>query len=342
MANMVRILLMRLDRLGDLVLTLPAIYSVHENFPNAKIDLVVNEQLVGFVDNIYFISDIYSINPYKFEFLRFLKFIFLLRRKHYDLAIDLLPRASHLSSIILFAIKSIHKAGVAVGLRKYFIDCQVPPTVEPKYQRDVVLGILKHVGLKTNKKITLPINEDSKKYVHDFLRERNINLRDVIVGISPGASGGFKMWPEQNFGMLLKKLHQQYKCKLLLLGSKQERSLCDEINLSAGNIAVNVAGLFSLKELCACINMLDLFICNNSGPMHIAYALNTPSVIISGFANPKRWTLPRSNFVVIHKDSRDFESEHKEASNVSRISIDEVFNEVKKLLNQTNTGAVYN
>jgi len=331
---------MRLDRLGDLVLTLPAIYSVHNNFPNADIDLVVNRQLVGLVDNISFIRKIYSINPYKFYILELLKLIFSLRINKYDMAIDLLPRASHLSSVVLFAIKSKNKIGVAVGLRKYVINFKVHLTKKIKYQRDVVFEILEHLGLSVDKKVNMIIDKSTQNYVQDFFQTKKITKKDVVVGLSPGASEEFKMWPAKNFGELIKKISKNCICKFVLLGSKKEKSLCQEINNFSENLAINAAGFLDIKQLCACINNLDLFIGNNSGPMHIAHTLDTPSIIISGFANPKRWTLPKPNFIVVHKDTQDFESNQLAASDISSITVDDVFNETEKLLRLCKKGAL--
>jgi len=334
--NISNIVLLRIDRLGDLVLTLPAIYSVHKSFPQANIDLVVNENLLGLVEDIPFIRTVYGINATRFDFKKFFRLVFSLRKNTYDLAVDLQPGTHHVSSILLFLTRARKKAGYAVGFRKFFVDTKVPPFIDIKYETELVLDILRKVGLqKLETDVTINYNSKADAYVTHFLNKHKITPNHTLIGISPGSSGRFKCWSAESFGTLIRRLHKIKKCRILLLGSTSEIPLCTQINALAGSGAVNAGGVFDVKQLCACMKQLDLFIGNNSGPMHIAHALKTPSVIISGFANPKRWIRPDANCIVINKDPMAFEAKGINASNVSSVSVDEVFDSVQKLLKRT-------
>lgn len=326
---------MRLDRLGDLVVTLPAIYSVHKNFPNAMIDLVVNKHLIELVEDIPFVRNVYAVDPFKLNFFELGVCVLRLRKQKYDLAIDLLPRACNISSILLKLICADIKIGCAVGLRKYVVNIKVPPTNEVKYARDLVFDILKFSGIRKRlTQVKLPINVQSKKSVDYFLSKQGLSHERPLIGICPGASLSFKMWPWEKYAELIQLIKKKYAGNIIVIGSKAEQDLCEKIKNAADRAVINTAGTFGIKQACACIQQLDLFIGNNSGPMHIAQMYDIPSIIVSGFANPRRWVAQKNNSVVVTKDKRDFESEGIDASTITEISVEDVFKEVKRLLDR--------
>ena len=165
--NPKEILLIRIDRLGDLILTLPAIHTVHLNFPQAKIDFLVNEQFADIVRNIPFIRKVYTIKPR--SIFRALYLMHEIRKKTYDFVIDLNTSTNHLSSLLLFAAKSKRKAGYAVGIRKYIANIAMPPPSRITYERDMVLDILRWIKLKKIvTKVILPEIDDNN--VREFLK----------------------------------------------------------------------------------------------------------------------------------------------------------------------------
>ena len=298
------ILLMRLDRLGDLVLTLPAIYSAHKNFPKAKIDLLINEKLVELVEGIPFIRRVYTVDPFKTRILKLIRLIFDLRKNNYDLAIDLAPATNHLSSIILGLTSSQTKVGYAVGLRRYCVDIKVVPPLITKYERDMVLDILRRAGLKKiEKKMVIPLDANATRTIEGLLEKYNITKNDKLIGIFPGAGDPLKMWPKENFIELIKKIKKEYSHQVIVCGGKEDRTLCDEI--TQATVSINFAGRLNLKQLCAFIKRLDLFIGNNSGPMHIAIGVGT-TVIVCDLATPQynptfRWIPQKKGVIVLNK-----------------------------------------
>lgn len=324
---------MRLDCLGDLVLSLPAIYSVHNNFPDANIDLVINEKLKGLVEEIPFIRKTYLVDISKFQVLKFLKLILSLRKNKYDLSIDLQPGTNQLSAIILFLLKSEQKAGYSVGFRKFCLNLKVYPHKEMKSEVELVLDVLRRAGFeKIDSKINLCIGKESEEFVRNFLKNQGLKSKEKVVGIFPGASSKFKQWPADNFVELAEKIISKHRAKILVVGSAQEMNLCKKICASLNSNVVNCAGAFDLKQLCSLIASLDLLVGNNSGPMHIAYALNTPAVIINGPSSILRWGHKRNNFIMVSKNEVDLEANYKTESAISEISVDAVFAAVERLL----------
>jgi heptosyltransferase-2 len=108
------------------------------------------------------------------------------------------------------------------------------------------------------------------------------NLQDKIISIAPGSVWPTKRWPAEYFMELIHSL-DALKIKVILIGGKDDRGLCD--SLEYGN-TLNLAGELSLPESAAAIGMSRVLISNDSAPLHLASAVNTPTVAIFGATTP--------------------------------------------------------
>ncbi|HMB00011.1 MAG TPA: lipopolysaccharide heptosyltransferase II, partial [Spirochaetota bacterium] len=154
-----------------------------------------------------------------------------------------------------------------------------------------------------------------------------------LVGIAPGASfGPAKRWPAAYYRELATRLIAEYKAAVILTGSAADAELAKEIP------GLNLCGRTSLEEAVALIAGCDLFISNDSGPMHIAAALNIPQIAVFGSTDPVR-TGPFNNKAVImrHKGlqcspCRKSVCPYQNYACLYRISVEQVFTACKKYL----------
>ena len=125
----------------------------------------------------------------------------------------------------------------------------------------------------------------------------------LIIGFHPRSSyGPAKCWPGQSFSRLAELLVKKRGATVLLFGSEKERGLLEKIAADAGDGVVNLAGRTDLKESAGLMSLCRVFVANDSGPLHLAAALEVPVIGLYGSTDPEA-TGPRGKRVsVIYKN----------------------------------------
>lgn len=259
------ILVITLSNIGDAVLTLPVLGALREEFKDALIDAVVGPRAREIFESDPRINKVYLYDKTA-ALTKKLKFLFVLRKNRYDLAIDL--RNS------LF--------GFFLGARF----CNNPFVKLPKgimHKIDTHLFRLKTLGLNTEpNSYPIWISQIDADYSANLLRQKGISDSDEIICVSPGAKSHIKRWSKENFARLCDKLAEIYKAKILLVGDSSDIEICEKAIDLMKRHAVSIAGKTNLRELAWCIKRARLLITNDSAPLHIAGSVGTPSVAIFG------------------------------------------------------------
>lgn len=279
-----KILIIRLSSLGDVQLTTPVIRALRKQFPLSKISFAVKKEY----------QDIVSDNPYLDEVITFdyhrshkgirglFKFINLLKQKSFDMVIDLHKNfRSFLIKTFLFNSKKLSYK--KQSLRRRLLVCthlkfkNIYPHIIDSY-----LETLKPLGITDNdKSLQIFISDNDRKFVDNFLEKHNINNK-LLIGINPGARWATKCWLKERFAETADKLNQKYDAHTIIFGGSSDKDLANEIIGLMETKAVSVAGKTSLKQLGAFIERCNILITNDSGPMHIAEAVNTPVIALFG------------------------------------------------------------
>lgn len=175
--------------------------------------------------------------------------------------------------------------------RSYFLTDKVelPQNYETNHLCLTYQSLLSPLGLKTPNPHIAP-----KLYVSDSQRQQAIALinkhctndRPRVIGINPGAAyGSAKCWIPERFTHLADQLIRYHGAKIFFTGDHSHFEMIQKIVAPLGPHAINLAGKTSIGELMAFIDECDLYITNDSGPMHIADALKTPLVALFGSTN---------------------------------------------------------
>ena len=133
----------------------------------------------------------------------------------------------------------------------------------------------------------LPEDAEAAEAIKKLLKSQGVNL-DKYVVIIPGAARPEKIWPLERFAQLADKIVSRFGGAIVATGSKGEREYIEKLKAAAKSNIVNLAGQTSLKELIALLKGAMLVVSNDTGPGHIAAALNVPIVMIFGPTNPAR------------------------------------------------------
>ena len=297
-----RILVCRTDRIGDFVLSLPFIYELRRNIPSARIDTLISpplDKLVPFCPEIDgFI--IYDKERLKGSYRHMLSFAQEIKERGYDVAVALNPNLR--LHILLWLSGISRRMGWAVRGGRFFLTQTIAHTKplglmhESRYN----LLFLELLGLpsprrKIYPKLVLPQELVKKAFPQ------------ISVGIHPHASCPSKMWPLDRFTELSKRLLKR-GFGLVFLGGRKAREnaeqIIKELPRKYRDQIKNRAGL-NLDQSLFVIASCDVLVSNDSGPVHIASALDVPSVVIFGRndpgLSPVRWKPLHPNSVVLHE-----------------------------------------
>ncbi len=202
-------------------------------------------------------------------------------------------------------------------------------------QRYVALGLDKNATLADYPKPKLQSDASSQDTVMNKLGLQKDQRK--VIAFCPGAEyGPAKQWPAENFAALAKALISENR-QVWLLGSEKDKSIADEINRLANNQCTNLCGKTSLEDAIDLLAIADSAVCNDSGLMHIAAAVDTPLVAIYGSSDPS-FTPPLSDKVKIAKTDIECspcfkrECPYGHYKCLKEISSDSVFEKIEKTL----------
>ena len=266
-----RILVIQTAFIGDVILITPLIKQLKMVFPNSLIDVVVMATCAKLLENNPNINKIIVFNK-KSGFLSFKKFIKEVKSNGYDVSIS--PHSSFRTGLLTFLARIKTRIGFKRNLQKYLLTESIPhPKYIHKKNKNLnLLSILKQSPQYSLNTELFPSNDDYQK-AHNLMD----SFLSPVILISPGSVWPTKRWPVENYLQLTNKLLDNDFC-IVLSGSQAEREICDYIyqNTEKKNKIKNIAGEYNLLESAAVIDKVELVICNDSGALHIANAMNTP------------------------------------------------------------------
>ncbi|MBI3211650.1 MAG: glycosyltransferase family 9 protein, partial [Simkania negevensis] len=148
------------------------------------------------------------------------------------------------------------------------------------------LLIAEEIGVKKNDGLMeIFLTEKEKLQAKNLLEDLDLKGKTPLIGIHPGSKDLFKRWKEKHFIELGRKLVKEKKGKIVITGDHHEKELGQLIaNKIPG--AHSLAGKISLRILAALLGELHLFITNDTGPMHLAFAMNTPTLALFAPTDP--------------------------------------------------------
>lgn len=278
-----RIAIVKLSAMGDIIHTMVVLQFIKYYYPNIIIDWFVEEafsEVLGFnpdIDNVYKVN-LKKIKKNKFEIFNQISLIRKYSKNNYDLVIDAqgLIKSSLVSRLLGKNVIGFNKESTRERFASFFYDKKV----NIAYNKNIVDRNIKLIEeafdiniSKTdlfNKKPFLFFNDESNK-INKYINKDKKNILLVI-----GASWKSKMYSTEKFIRIVNKLDENF---LILWGSKEEETLANEIKLKSKAVIVEKLDLNELKNL---ISSVDIILGNDTGPSHMAWGMNIPSLILFG------------------------------------------------------------
>ena len=298
-----KILIRGTNWIGDAILTIPAVDSIRAAYPKAHI-AVLAKPWVADIYKLFTGIDEVIIYENKYDnALGVLRLANLLKKSKFDLAI-LLQNAIEAAIITLTAGIPL-RAGYNSDGRGILLTHRVQRNREIKklHQIDYYLEMVKALGcVSVNKEMHLE-TKISRREAVSVLQKYLPAPKKEIIGIAPGATyGPAKRWFPARFAAVADKIAGTFDCQIILLGGKSDDDAAEEVRRLAQTSILNLAGKTNLKEAVYLISQCRLFISNDSGLMHVAGALNIPTIAIFGSTNPQTTSPAGNKSIVVHQE----------------------------------------
>ncbi len=338
------ILIVRTDRIGDVVLSLPLAKIIKQKYPNAKITYLLKNYTKDLAYKHPYIDDLLILEEEEGK-IKFGENIKNIKKGNFDFGIVVYPTFK--ISLILFLARV--KTRIGTGYRWYSFLFNKKNYEHRKYgekhELEYNLNLLKLLNIekidtKHDISFDIQIDEKSKQIVEDLLQKNGFDPNIPTVIIHPGSGGSAIDLPISKFREMTESLARELSLNVLITGSEHEKGICNRIKNGTGSL--NLAGMFNLKEFIALIDKADILIANSTGPIHIAGAMGK---YVIGFypqipaLSPKRWG-PYTDKKVIFTPKLDCENctreKCEELDCMNTIDINEVVNAVKQILQGKN------
>jgi len=298
----VNILIVKTSAIGDVTHTLPSLNSIRQEFPKAHITWLIEEEAVDIIRNNPALDRVLISKRKSWikglkagkrwsvicQVFRFLKEI---RDTHYDLLIDFQGLLK--SSVFIALCHAKRKAGFGKGMEHsecshLFLNERVPPVDMDIHAIERELLLLKALSIPPGKEIyQMPITPADKKEAKIILTGANIDPLRPLIAINPMTTWQTKHWYKEGFAELADRLIDQ-KIQVVFTGGRSDVPAITEIIKLMRTTATNLAGQTSLKALAALYALADVVISTDTGPMHIAAAIGTPTIALFGPTAPWR------------------------------------------------------
>lgn len=313
------ILCIRLDAIGDVLMTTPAIRALKESLPGRRITLLTSPSGKEIASLIPEINDVIVYDA------PWMKATALRANSNPEFAIVERLRESKFNAAVIFTVFSqnplpsaflCYLADIPLRLAhchenpyqlltNWVLDPEPSNGIRHEVQRQ--LDLVATVGCTTqNERMSLQVPEAIRYRVFNILKSLDIDLEKPWVVIHPGATAASRRYPPEGFAEVARSLILDRNFQVLLTGIESEKELISTIQEAVNVTSYSLVGCLNLTEMAALIQLAPLLISNNTGPVHIAAAVGTPVVDLYALTNPQHtpWAVP--NRVLFHDVSCKF------------------------------------
>lgn len=286
------ILVVRTDRIGDVLLSLPMISVLRATFPTARLSMLLREYTRELVEGVEGLDNILTYDRNGAVKL-FFEMLGELRRERIDLVIVSYP--TFRLAFLMFLAGIPTRVGTGYRWYSFLFNRRIfehRKTAE-KHELEYNLSMLRVLGcsIPSDPKIPLNLFQNDEERAWEIWSELELKEGDTVVVLHPGSGGSARDWPVHRFGELAKMFAQE-ECRIVVTGVKSEEALVKRVVEGAGECAKPLVGRTNLRTLAAFLRRCSLFVANSTGPLHIAAAVGVPGIGLYPpirACSPERW-----------------------------------------------------
>jgi len=296
------ILLIQLGDIGDVVLTMPLIRAIRDNFPDNKIVVCVREKAVDLIKDCPWVEGVVSVDNRKRSVKEQIKyqwsFIRLLRKYKFNIVVDL--RTGTRGAFIAFLSGAPCRIGRFTGegllwRNRLFNHLIVPKNELLYYEADNNLRLLSHFNLNLKKRTPrLIVTPKRKKQASALLQQEGIPIDRHLVALHPFSLWGYKELRKQLCIDIVDYIQRKYPASVMITGAAEERERAVKVAAGCKSNVFNLCGKTSIGDLSGIFQSCRLFIGADTAALHIAAAVGIPTIGIFGPSSPVSWA-PRGD-----------------------------------------------
>ncbi len=287
-----RILVVKLDHLGDVLLATPVFSNLSQAYPDAELHALTGAWSRVVLEKHPDVNKVLEYNSPTFcrtgaptSLKQTFQLYRALRRQKYDLMVELRNDWRVICfSLLRVAPKRLDRATLQVANKLGFA------RFTGIHETTRNLDVLDKAGIPTPiKTTTFSVTTEDKEWASDLLTTHQINRERPLVAIHPGSPIPLKRWAPERYAKLVDWLIAQKRAEILFVGVKDEIPIITEIQRLTRAESINIAGKTTLTQLASILHTCNVFIGNDSGPMHLAAAVGIPTIGLYGPGDPTRF-----------------------------------------------------
>lgn len=363
-----KILFIRLDVLGDMVLTLPALKALRECYPGSELSVLASKRGSALLYDqqticaqslfdrlVVWESPWHSKKNVLLgirDFIRMMRFLASQWKENYDMVIQPVELGTGvLFSTLFLARDTISIIAERLPLAKLMSRHVTSPVFIPTYALYHIADLPNYAVSKAGVEDdairnflfkSLCVSEESISNLLHELYPAGYHGKKTLVLINVGAGHKNRRWDTNKFALLCDQLNADKEVFLVIIGGPEEADIANEVAAKCGVNPLNLAGRLSLNDLIALVSLAELIVTSDTGVMHLAASLNKKIVALFGaglvpFCRPlcDEYAIVRSDLGCSGCGDVCFSDGNVPC--ISLIEVDEVYDAVKQLLSRKNT-----
>ena len=280
-----RILVRAVNWIGDAVMSTPALGVIRQYFPEAELTVLANppvSRLLLYHDHVDQIITFDREGRHRGVRGR-MRLAAEVRKQRFDVAI-VLPNSFDSALIPWLAGIPLRLGKKSDGRGFMLTSTYSPGAIGLQHEVDYYLGLLHSFGITGDaSRPHLVVTEPEIRDTDELLARSGIERHMFLLGINPGAAfGSAKRWYPDRFAETARRLAAAWGARIVIFGGPAETEIAGVIERNLDGACVNLAGKTTLRQLMALIKRCNFLVTNDSGPMHIAAALDVPLVAVFG------------------------------------------------------------
>jgi|GEM_PF-515266 len=291
-----RLVILHLAGIGDLLMGRRALQAIRTAYPASRIALVTFRKtrevaaLIPGVDERYVLEEGWSLGAA----IRNLWTVMQLRRGQFDLAVHLYqvyrPIGVLKLAVLLRLIGAARTIGRDTDGKGWCFDQKIPErSADSLHEVERQCAFVQQLGCPVpDAAEPLLVDPRDQQAAEQWLRERDVAPQAVLIGVHAGGARLGHRWPWRAFSDAAQELEQRYGARILLTGNRAERGVVNQIASRLAHPLI-AAGELSFGQMACLLQRCRLFLTNDSGPMHLAAALDVPLVAVVGPTDPTRY-----------------------------------------------------
>ncbi len=290
--NPKRILVVKLDHLGDVLLATPVFSNLRQAYPNAELHALTGVWSRVILENHPDVNKVLTYNSPAFcrydqptSFKGTFQLYRQIRQQKYDLLVELRGDWRFAwFALLRVTPRRLSRASLQIANKLRLAQ------FSGKHETVRNLDVLERVGIPTPiQNTTFSVTNEDEKWASNFLVGQQIRTDRPLIAIHPGSPIRLKRWHPDRYAELSDWLIAQKRAEILFVGVKDEILIITEIQGMMQGKSTNIAGKTSIPQLASILHKCTVFIGNDSGPMHIAASVGTQTLGLYGPGDPERF-----------------------------------------------------